>query len=105
MDDVLHRLQSAVGNAYRVERELGGGAMSRVFLAHELSLDRPVVLKLLPPDLADAISAERFRREVLLIARLQHPHIVSILGTGSAQGIAWYAMPYVRGESLRHRLE
>src|SRR5687767_286108 len=105
MDDVLRRLQAAVGDAYRIERELGGGGMSRLFLARELSLDRPVVLKLLPPELADFINAERFRREVVMVARLQHPHIVSVLGTGSADGLTWYTMPYVRGETLRHRVD
>ncbi len=73
--DLRTQLQSAVGNAYVIERELGGGGMSRVFLATETALDRPVVFKLLPPELASGVSTDRFRQEIRLAARLQHPHI------------------------------
>ena len=105
MHDLLERLQHAVGDAYRVDRELGGGGMSRLFLAFERSLERQVVLKVLPPDLADDVSAERFKREVQLIAQLQHPHIVPVLGAANKDGITWYVMPFVKGESLRARLD
>ena len=102
--DLNARLQAALGDAYVVERELTGGGMSRLFLATERSLDRKVVVKLLPPELASEVSAARFKREMDLAAHLQHPHILPILGAGSADGLLYYLMPYVEGESLRHRL-
>src|SRR5439155_18211889 len=76
MGDLKARLQVALGDAYRIERELGGGGMSRVFLAHETALKRQVVVKVLPPEMAAGVNIERFRREVELAASLQHPHIV-----------------------------
>ncbi|MDQ6829428.1 MAG: serine/threonine protein kinase, partial [Gemmatimonadota bacterium] len=79
--------------------------MSRLFLATESSLDREVVIKLLPPDTASDVSAARFQREVLMAARLQHPHILPVLSAGAGDGLFFYIMPYVRGESLKHRLE
>ncbi len=97
-------LQSALGTAYTIERELGGGGMSRVFVAHEPALGRTVVLKVLPRELAEGLSADRFTREVRLVARLQHPNIVPLLTAGTAGGLPYYTMPFVRGESLRHRL-
>lgn len=97
-------LRQSLGATYRLVRELEPGAMSRVFLAHEIALDRPVVLKVLPESLATTISAERFRREIQLLAKLQHPQIVPLLASGDADGVLWYAMPYVEGESLRARL-
>ena len=105
MPEVLQELQSAVGDGFRIERELGGGGMSRLFVARELSLDRQVVFKLLPPGFDDPVSAERFRREVLVSAKLQHPHIVPILGAGSGGGLTWYTMPFISGESLRAMLK
>jgi serine/threonine-protein kinase len=105
-DELQDRLQAALGDAYHIERELAPGGMSRLFLATEASLERKVVIKLLPPDTASAVSAARFQREVLLAAHLQHPHILPVLTTGSTQdGIFYYIMPYVAGESLRQRLE
>ena len=98
------RLQAALGSAYSVESELGGGGMSRVFVATERSLDRSVVLKVLPPELAHALSADRFRQEIRLAARLQHPHIVPLHSAGEADGLLYYTMPLVEGESLRARL-
>jgi Flp pilus assembly protein TadD/aminoglycoside phosphotransferase (APT) family kinase protein len=98
-------LQSSLGTQYRLERELGGGGMSRVFLAEEIALGRKVVLKVLPPELTGALSPERFQREVRLAASLQHPHMVPLLAAGSAGGILYYTMPYVAGESLRARLD
>jgi len=97
-------LQAALGGAYRVERELGGGGMSRVFLATDTQLDRQVVIKVLPPDLAAGLNVERFRREIQLAAKLQHPHIVPLLAAGSADGLLYYTMPFIEGESLRTKL-
>ncbi|MEO7501735.1 MAG: serine/threonine-protein kinase, partial [Gemmatimonadaceae bacterium] len=103
--ELRDRLQSTLGSAYSVERELGGGGMSRVFLAREVSLGRNVVVKVLSGDLAAGLSVERFAREVRLAASLQHPNIVPVLTTGVADGIPYYTMPYVRGESLRARMQ
>lgn len=102
---MIERLRTALGNAYVVERELGGGGMSRVFLAEERALGRKVVIKTLPPEIAAGISTDRFRREVQLAASLQHPHIVPVLATGEADGLLWYSMPHVEGQSLRSLLE
>jgi tetratricopeptide (TPR) repeat protein len=99
------RLQRALGDTYRIERELGGGGMSRVFLAVEQSLNRHVVIKLLLPELTSEASTARFKRELELTALLQHPHILPVLATGTRDGLLFYVMPYVEGESLRHRLQ
>ncbi len=104
MTDLLPRLQAALGATYRLEKELGGGGMSRVFLAEEIDLGRKVVIKLLPPELAAAVSVDRFRREIHLAARLQHPHVVPLLTAGAVDGLLYYTMPLVEGESLRARL-
>jgi eukaryotic-like serine/threonine-protein kinase len=85
-------------------RELGGGAMSRVFVAEETELGRQVVIKILPPELAASLSLDRFRREIHLAASLQHPHIVPLLSAGHAADLLYYSMPLVEGESLRARL-
>ncbi len=103
-DDLRPQLQATLGGAYRIERELGGGGMSRVFLAEETALGRTVVVKVLTPALAAGVSADRFAREVKLAARLQHPNIVPLLAAGEASGLPYYTMPYVRGESLRARM-
>jgi serine/threonine-protein kinase len=103
-DTLADTLQRTLGGAYRVDRELGGGSMSRVFVARDLSLDRDVVIKVLSDQATLDVSAERFRREIHLIALLQHPHIVSILSAGTADGSLYYVMPYVAGETLRSRL-
>jgi tetratricopeptide (TPR) repeat protein/tRNA A-37 threonylcarbamoyl transferase component Bud32 len=97
------QLETELGPAYRIERELGGG-MSRVFLAEEVALGRRVVVKVLAPDLAAGVSGDRFRREVQLAARLQHPHIVPLLTAGQSGDLLYYIMPFVEGESLRQRL-
>jgi len=102
--DLRDRLQSTLGSAYSVERELGGGGMSRVFLAEETSLGRKVVVKVLSSDVIAGLSGERFAREVRLAASLQHPNIVPVLTTGITGGIPYYTMPYVRGASLRTRM-
>jgi eukaryotic-like serine/threonine-protein kinase len=98
------QLQATLSGAYRVERELGGAGMSRVFLAEERALGRRVVVKVLSPDLAAGVNFERFKREILLTARLQHPHIVPVFTTGETEGLPYYTMPFVEGESLRVRL-
>jgi serine/threonine-protein kinase len=104
MAELLDRLQAALGSAYRLERELGGGGMSRVFVAQETSLGRQVVLKVLPPDLAAGLSIDRFRREIQLAASLHHPHIVPLLAAGQADDLLYYTMPLIEGESLRTKL-
>ena len=102
--DLWDRLQSLLGDGYRVERELPGGGMSRLFLATELSLGRAVVVKVLPPELAGEVSAARFQREILVAARLQHPHIIPILSAGADASLLYYIMPFVKGESLQERM-
>src|SRR5215212_3282651 len=102
--DLRAQLQGTLGAAYSIERELGGGGMSRVFVAEETALGRKVVVKVLPPELAAGVSTERFKREIQFAARLQHPHVVPLLSAGDAQGILYYTMPFVAGESLRARL-
>ena len=104
MSDLQQRLQDNLGPSYRVERELGGGGMSRVFLAEDLGLNRRIVVKVLHPDLAAGVSNERFRLEIQLAAALQHPHIVPVLASGDIDGLPWFSMPFVDGESLRARV-
>lgn len=104
-DALLNELQAALGEAYQIERELTGGGMSRVFVAREQALGRDVVIKVLPRELAAGVNRERFRREVQLAARLSHPYIVPLLHAGEAGELLWFTMPFIAGESLRHRLE
>jgi serine/threonine protein kinase len=103
--ELRDQLQASLGDAYRLDRELGGGGMSRVFVAQERALDRRVVVKVLPPELSGTLSIERFRREIQLAARVHHPHIVPVLLVGQADGVLYYTMPYIEGESLRERLD
>jgi serine/threonine-protein kinase len=106
MTETLHAaLQQALGDAYLLERELGGGGMARVFVARETALDRTVVVKFIAPELREGLSAERFAREVQLAARLQQANIVPLFTAGDAAGHAYYTMPYVDGQSLRARIE
>ena len=105
MSDLFADLSAALGGTYRLERELGGGGMSRVFLAEETALGRKVVIKVLPPDMAVSVNQDRFRREMQVVARLQHPHVVPLLNAGLAGELLWYSMPFVEGESLRARIE
>ena len=102
--DLREQLQTTLGSAYTLERELGGGGMSRVFVAHEARFDRRVVVKVLPPELAEGISADRFEREIKLAASLQQANIVPVLDAGEADGLPFYTMPFVEGENLRARL-
>ena len=104
MQELTDRLQSALGSGYRVEKELGGGGMSRVFLAQEVRLGRRVVVKVLPPEMAAGVSVDRFEREIQLAAKLQHPHVVPLLTAGSSDDLLYYVMPFIEGESLRAKL-
>ena len=99
------RLAAALAGRYRIERELGRGGMATVHLAHDLKHDRPVALKVLRPEVAAALGAERFLREIAITARLDHPHILTLIDSGEADGFLFYVVPYVRGESLRTKLE
>ncbi len=98
------QVQAALGSSYVLQRELGGGGMSRVFVAHEPSLNRDVVVKVLHPDLVSGASMDRFKREIQLAAQLQHPHIVPVLSAGEIDGLPYLTMPFVAGQSLRQRL-
>jgi serine/threonine-protein kinase len=102
--DLRDQLQHTLGASYTLERELGGGGMSRVFVAEDIALGRSVVVKVLPPEMASGVSIERFKREITLAARLQHPHIVPLLSAGETGGLPYFTMPFVEGESLRARL-
>ena len=102
--ELREQLQATLGRGYKLERELAGGGMSRVFVAEERALGRRVVVKILPPDMARDVSLERFRREIQLAAGLLHPHIIPLLSAGDADGLPYYTMPFIVGESLRLRL-
>jgi len=104
VSDLQAQLQATLSGAYTLERELGGGGMSRVFVADEVRLGRKVVVKVLSPELAAGISAERFEREIRTAASLQQANIVPVLATGDTDGLPYYTMPFVEGESLRARL-
>ncbi len=93
-----------VGETYRIQRELGGGGMSHVFLAEETRLGRQVVIKVLPPEMGAGVNSERFEREIVLAAKLQHPHIVPLLTAGASGDLLYYVMPFIQGESLRVKL-
>ncbi len=99
------RLSAALAGRYRLDRELGAGGMATVYLAHDLKHDRPVAIKVLKPDIAAEIGADRFLTEIRTTANLQHPHILSLFDSGSADGLLFYVMPYVEGETLRRRLD
>ena len=100
----IARLTSALAGRYRIEREIGTGGMATVYLAHDERHDREVAIKLLHPDLAAALGVERFLAEIKTTARLQHPHVLSLIDSGEADGLLYYVMPFVAGESLRQRL-
>ena len=104
LDELREQLQNALGGGVTIERELGGGGMSRVFLATDRSLNRAIVIKTLPPELASPSSLERFRLEIEVAARLQHPHIVALIAAGVVDAAPYYTMPFVEGETLRDRL-
>jgi TolB-like protein len=104
MTDPVAALRAGLRDRYALERELGRGGMATVWLAQDLRHDRPVALKLLHPELAATLGPERFQREIRLAARLQHPHILTVLDSGETAGRLWFTMPLVEGESLRDRL-
>ncbi|MDQ2669503.1 MAG: protein kinase, partial [Gemmatimonadota bacterium] len=104
MTDLFHQLATGLGPTYRLERELGGGGMSRVFVAEETRLGRKDVIKVLPPEASAGIPADRFEREIRLAASLQHPNVVQVLNAGAAGELVYYVMPYIAGESLASRI-
>ena len=103
--DELERLNRALGGRYRLSHEIGRGGMATVYHAHDLRHDRHVAVKVLKPHLSAAVGGERFLREIALTARLDHSHILPLLDSGEADGLLYYVMPYVEGESLRDRLD
>ena len=105
MNSVSERLTAALADRYRIERELGAGGMATVYLAHDLRHQRDVAIKVLHPDLGAALGGERFLTEIRTTARLQHPHILPLLDSGEADGLLYYVMPLVTGETLRVRME
>ena len=104
MTDAVGRLGTALADRYVIERELGTGGMATVYLAHDVRHDRDVALKVLRPDLAVLLGRDRFLTEIRLTAKLDHPHILTLIDSGDSDGFLWYVLPYVRGESLRDRL-
>jgi Tol biopolymer transport system component len=104
MPELLSRLQSALADRYRLDREIGAGGMATVYQAQDLRHSRPVALKVLRPELAAVIGAERFLAEIKLTANLQHPHILPLFDSGEADSYLFYVMPFVQGETLRDRL-
>ena len=103
-DTTVDRLTSALSERYRLERELGQGGMATVYLAEDLKHGRKVAIKVLHPELSAVIGGDRFLAEIKVTANLQHPHILGLIDSGAADGLLYYVMPYVSGESLRHRL-
>ncbi len=104
MVDMLERLKTALVDRYMIEREIGRGGMATVYLAHDVKHDRKVAVKVLRPELAAVLGAERFLSEIKVTANLQHPHILALFDSGEADGFLYYVMPYVEGESLREKL-
>ncbi len=102
---MITRLADALADRYRIEREIGQGGMATVYLAHDIRHDRDVAVKVLHPDLGAALGSERFLKEIRTTARLQHPHILPLLDSGEADGLLYYVMPLVTGETLRARLD
>src|SRR5262249_18586657 len=99
-----HDLTIALADRYRIERELGAGGMATVYLARDLKHDRDVAVKVLRPDLAVVLRAQRFLNEIRISARFDHPHILTLIDSGVADGFLYYVLPFVRGESLRAKL-
>ncbi len=104
-DPLLQRLESAFGGRYEIQRELGRGGMATVYLARDRKHDRQVAVKVLDPEVAGAIGPQRFLQEIRIAARLTHPNILPLHDSGDADGLLYYVMPYVAGESLRDRLD
>ena len=104
MTDALTRLTADLAGHYRIERELGAGGMAMVYLAEDIKHRRKVAIKVLRPELAAVIGAERFLAEITTTANLQHPHILPLHDSGEVNGTVFYVMPFIDGESLRDRL-
>src|SRR6188768_771834 len=102
---ILTQLTTALANRYDVEREIGAGGMATVYLARDVKHDRRVALKVLNPELGAVLGVERFLAEIRVTANLQHPNLLPLFDSGAAEGLLFYVMPYVEGESLRARLE
>jgi serine/threonine protein kinase/tetratricopeptide (TPR) repeat protein len=105
MTDVASRLATALADRYRIERQLGVGGMATVYRAHDLKHDRDVAIKILHPDLSESLGRDRFLREIRLAARLNHPHILPLYDSGETQGLLYFVMPVMEGQTLRDRLE
>ena len=105
MSDAVSRLNAALEGRYRIERELGEGGMATVYLADDIKHERKVALKVLKPELAAVVGAERFLSEIKVTANLKHPHILPLFDSGEADGFLFYVMPYLEGESLRDRID
>lgn len=105
MPNTSDRLKATITHRYAVERELGSGGMATVYLARDLKHGRQVAIKVLRPELAATLGPERFIREIKILAKLTHPHILPLFDSGEADQFLYYVMPYVEGESLRQRLE
>ncbi len=101
----IDRLTAALADRYRIERELGAGGMATVYLAEDLKHDRHVAIKVLKPELAAVLGAERFIVEIKTTAALQHPHILPLFDSGTADGFLYYVMPFIEGETLRATLD
>src|SRR6202008_3331250 len=104
MSSLPLRLTAALADRYRIERQLGQGGMATVYLADDLKHDRKVAIKVLRPELVAVLGAERFLAEIRITARLDHPHILTLIDSGDANGLLYYVLPYIRGESLRDKL-
>ena len=104
MSDVAERITTALQDRYTIERELGSGGMATVYLAEDLKHHRKVAVKVLRPELAAALGADRFHQEIEIAAQLTHPHILTLIDSGDADGFLYYVMPYIEGDSLRDKL-
>ena len=105
MTEQFERLKSALAERYAIEREIGSSGMATVYLAEDRRHRRPVAVKVLRPELALAVGQERFLREIRITAGLEHPHILTLIDSGSADGFLYYVMPFIQGETLRDRMD
>lgn len=103
MPDVFEKLKTTLADQYTIERELGAGGMATVYLAHDIKHDRKVAMKVMRPELAAVLGAERFLKEITVTAKLQHPRVVALYDSGDAGGLLYYVMPFVDGGSLPAR--
>ncbi len=104
MPEITARLSTALADRYKIERHLGEGGMATVYLAEDLKHDRKVAVKVLRPELAAVLGAERFVKEIETTANLQHPHILPLFDSGEADSFLYYVMPFIDGETLRDKL-